>query len=506
MRLVRVLTLVITAFALLGAGTAQETPREGGVLRAGMSADPSSLDPHRSTDTTTRNIFENVYDTLVAFDADGNIVPSLAERWEIPDPTTYIFHLRSDVVFHSGDPFTADDVVFSIERITAEETASPWAADFAGISALVVEDEHRLRIELDAPFAPFLDNLAKTFNAIMSRNALGADGDASETIVGTGPFRFVEFVPGQRLVLERNPDYWKPGLPYLDGIEFLPFPDPVAQVTALRTGAVDWIEYVPDGEVEFFQSDPNFTVVGGLGTNFRALYRNMERPPLDDARVRQAIAWALDREEIVDVALFGVGGVPILGGPVPPGHWAHVDYMPYEQDFDRARALLAEAGYPDGFQMEMLINSNFAMLRTPAEVVQAQLAQVGIDLTIRLEEWTSYIDSVNRGDFNITVLGTSGLSDPDSYLFTQLHSTQGRNQVSWDDATFDRLVEQGRVTVDQEERRRIYEEAQRHLIDQVPMAYLFHSTQYEAMSNDVRGFVHWTNTSYLGFAATWLDR
>lgn len=496
------LTLLVAA---LGAALAQDAPRHGGTLRAGMSADPSSLDPHRSTDTTTRNIFENVYDTLVAFDPNGNIVPSLALSWEVPDPTTYVFELRDDVVFHSGHPFTAHDVVFSIERITDPATASPWAADFASVSALVVEDDHRLRIELSEPFAPFLDNLAKTFNAIMSREALG-DGDASQVIVGTGPFRFVEFLPGQRLVLERNAEYWMGELPYLDRVEFLPFPDPVAQVNALRTGAADWIEYVPDGDVEFLQADPQFTVVGGLGTNFRALYLNMDRPPLDDVRVRQAIAWALDRDEIVDIALFGVGGVTIDGGPVPPGHWAHYPEVAYTRDQDRARALLAEAGLPNGFSMEMLINSNFAMLRTPAEVVQAQLAQVGIQLSIRLEEWTSYIDSVNRSDFNITVLGTSGLSDPDSYLFTQLHSTEGRNQVNWVDAEFDGLVEQGRVTVDQDGRKRIYDEAQRRLLDQVPLVYLFHSTQYEAMAADVRGFEHWTNTSYLGLRTTWLDR
>lgn len=498
--------IVIFTMITTGMSIAQDSARQGGTLRAGMSADPSSLDPHRSTDTTTRNIFENVYDTLVAFDSSGNIVPSLAESWEIPNPTTYIFNLRRDVVFHSGDPFTAHDVVFSIERILDPDTASPWASDFAQVSEMVVEDDYRLRIELNQPFAPFLDNLAKTFNAIMSREALGENGDASETIIGTGPFQFVEFIPGQRLVLERNPNYWKEGLPYLDAIHFIPFPDPVAQVTALRTGAVDWIEYVPDGEVEFLQEDPEFTVVGGLGTNFRALYLNMDVPPLDDVRVRQAIAWALDRDEIVDVALFGVGGVPIEGGPVPPGHWAHVSYMPYERNIERARELLTEAGYPEGFEMEMLVNSNFSMLRNPAEVIQAQLREAGINLSIRLEEWTTYIDRVNSGDFNITILGTSGLSDPDSYLYTQLHSTEGRNQVNWQDETFDALVEEGRVTVDQDERRAIYEQAQRHLIDQVPVAYLFHSTQYEAMANYVKGFEHWTNTSYLGFATTWLDQ
>jgi peptide/nickel transport system substrate-binding protein len=498
--------MVYVVMSGLTTAFAAAQPKRGGVLKAGMSADPSALDPHKSTDTTTRNIFENVYDTVVAFDQDTNIVPSLAEKWENPDPTTYIFHLRKDVKFHTGDPFTAEDVVFSLGRIRNPNTGSPYAANFAAVESVTAQDLYTVVLKLKEPFAPLLNTLARTFIAMMSKKALGEGGDASKTIVGTGPFKFVEFIPGQRLRLVRNEHYWRTGLPYLDGIDFIPFPDPVAQVTALRTGAVDWIEYVPDAEVEPLKADSNLTVVGGLGTNFRAIYFNCQKPPFDNPKVRQAIAWALNRQEIVDVALFGVGGTVMKGGPLPPGHWAYIDYQKYEQNYEKAKQLLTEAGYPNGLQAEMLVNSNFAMLRTPAEVIQNQLKPIGIELTLRLDEWVSYIKAVREGNYLLTILGSSGLTDPDDYLFLQMHSKAGNNRVFWKDPHFDKLVEAGRVTLDQTKRRQIYEEAQQYLIDQVPMAYMFYSNQYEAMGKYVKGFVHWTNTSYLGFRTTWLDR
>ena len=499
--------LVVGTAILFGLTPASaQAPKRGGVLRAGMSADPSNLDPHRSTDTTTRNIFENVYDTLIGFDKDMSLVPSLAERWEIPDPTTYVFHLRRNVKFHSGDPLTADDVVFSLERIRNPKTGSPYMANFESVTSVTARDPSTVVFKLKEPFAPLLTTLARTFIVIMSQKALGEAGDAAKTIVGTGPFKFVEFIPGQRLRVVRHDQYWKPGLPYLDGIDFIPFPDPVAQVTALRTGAVDWIEYVPDAEVEPLRADASMTVVGGLGTNFRAIYFNAQKAPFDNPKVRQAIAWALDRQEIVDVALFKVGGTVMKGGPMPPGHWAYIDYQLYKQDYAKAKQLLAEAGHPNGFTAEMLVNSNFAMLRTPAEVIQKQLKPLGISLTIRLDEWTSYIKSVRTGQYQVTILGTSGLSDPDDYFFLQMHSKAGNNRVFWRNGDFDRLVEEGRRTVESAKRRSLYEQVQKLVIDQAPMAYMFYSNQYEAMSKRVKGFVHWTNTSYLGFATTWLDR
>jgi peptide/nickel transport system substrate-binding protein len=493
---------VVTATPAAEAGE----PKRGGVLKAGLSADPSSLDPHKTTDTTTRNIFENVYDTLVAFDPHGNIVPSLAERWENPDDTTYVFHLREDVVFHDGSPFTADDVVFSIERIRDPDTGSPWASNFDSVESVTAQDPHTVVFKLKEPFAPFLDNLGLTFIAMMSKEALGEDGDASKTIVGTGPFKFVEFIPGQRLRVERNENYWKPGLPYLDGIDFIPFPDAVAKVAALRTGSADWIEYVPEADVEALQDDPDITILGGLGTNYRGIYFNTARPPFDDVRVRQAIAWALDRQEIVDVALFGVGGTVLEGGPIPPGNWAHIDYQKYHQDYDMAKKLLAEAGYPDGFEAEMLVNTNFSEVREPCLVIQQQVKPIGINFTLKMDEWVSYIKEVEDGNYGITCLGNSGKSDPDTYLYQDFHSKVGNNLYNWANPEFDALVEEGRRTLDQDKRYEIYEKAQNILIEEVPVAFTFASNQYEAMRADVKGYQHWTNTSYLGLATTWLDR
>lgn len=482
------------------------TPTPGGILKVGAATEPGSLDLHRTDDTATRNVFENVYDTLLAWSPDGTLVPSLATEWTVEGDTVYRLTLREDVVFHDGSPFTADDVVFTIERITDPETASPWAGDFAAVESVVAIDPFTVEFTLSEPFAPFLPNLARTFNGIYSATALGPDGDASTTVVGTGPYQFVEYVPAQRLVLQKNGAYWKPGLPYLDGIEWAYFPDAPSLIAALKTGVVDWTGVVPATDVEDLRAS-GFEVVGGLATNFRGLFFNTTAEPFDDPLVRRAVSIALDRQQIVDLAFLGLGGEPIVGSPLPPDSWAYGTFgQQPTADLDGARALLAEAGFPDGFTATLSVQSNFPFLRAPAEPIQAQLAQIGVNLELKVDEFGTFFESVRTGDYQVALFGNSGLADPDDYFYPSLHSAGGSNFVQWADPTFDALVDEGRTTVDQDARRVIYDELQAYLMEQVPIAYVYYSTQYEGFAPYVKGFVHWTNTSHLGLATTWLDR
>ena len=505
-----VTTCVIGLLAWTPLALAQQT---GGVLRVGMQTDPVGLDPHTTNATATRNMLENVYDTLVMFDSSLQIVPGLAESWKASDDgLTWTFTLRPGVTFHNGDPLKASDVAFSINRIRDPEVASPRSGDFAVVESVTAPDDATVVITLSEPFSPLLSKLAQSLNVIVSEAVTKAnDGDLNNAVVGTGPFKFVEYLPQTRLVLEKNPDFWGTdeagnALPYLDGLTFQFYPEPAARTTAVQTGNADWIEYVPAADVAILEADPNVNIVGGLSSNFRSLYLNVTRPPLDNPMVRQALSYAVDEQAIVDIALFGAGGVPSTGTTIPNGNFYAAESSPYVgQDLDKARALLGEAGYPDGFSFDLYVTSTYDFLRTPAEIIQANLAEVGVTANIVAEDWSIYLPTVQDHNFDATILGESGQSDPDDFLYDTFHTGGGGNFGEYSNPKLDALLEAGRRASDQDERKQIYSDAQTLILAAAPHVFLFHSAQYEALRTNVQGFEHFPNTSYLGLRTTWLE-
>jgi len=512
----RRLVMILLVAALVAGGivpSAAQTagPHYGGTLRAGMQTDPVGLDPHLTTATATRNMMENVYDTLVMVDSQGRYVPGLAESWTTSeDGLTWTFRIRGGVKFHNGRALTADDVAYSINRIRDPSTKSPRSGDFAEVDSITASGPSTVVIKLKRPFSPLLAKLSLSTNVIVPKEVVERDGDLNRNPTGTGPFRFVGYTPQQRLTLVRSGDYWERDssgrrLPYLDRIEFVFLPDAVARATALRAGSVDWIEYVPSSEVKALRADPNIQVVGGLSANFRSLYINNQVAPFSNVKVRQAMAYAIDKKEIVDTALFEVGGIVATGTAIPPGNFFAYTRSPYTRvDLDRAKRLLAEAGQPSGFEAELYVTSTYDFLRTPAEIIQAQLAKIGIRLKITAADWSVYLPTVFQKRYALTILGTSGQSDPDDFLYGNFHSKGGLNLVNYSDPQFDRLLEQGRAASREAERKRLYDQAQARLLETVPMVFIYHSTQYEAVRRNVRGFEHWPNTSYLGLRRTWI--
>jgi len=509
--MIRRFLVLLAAAALATLALAQ--PTMGGVLRVGMQTDPVGLDPHITNATSTRNMLENVYDTLVMFDSSLQIVPGLAESWTTSDDgLTWTFTLRDGVTFHDGTPLTASDVVYSIQRIGDPAIASPRGDDFAVVEEISAPDGRTVVMNLSEPFSPLLSKLAASLNVIVSQEAVEEFGDLQENVIGTGPFRFVEYLPQTRMILERNDDFWGTddagnALPYLDGIEFVFYPDPTARTTAIATGNVDFIEYVPAADVEVLRADPNVEVVGGLSANFRSIYFNIGRAPFDDVNVRRAMSYAIDEQAVVDLALFGTGGVPATGTTIPSSNYYGVSDSPYVgQDLEAAREALAASDYPGGFEFDLYVTSTYDFLRTPAEVIQANLNDIGITTNIVAEDWSIYLPKVLEGDYAATLLGESGQSDPDDFLFNVFYTDNGGNLGNYSNPELDALLEEGRQVSDQERRREIYVEAQELILDQAPHLFLFHSSQFEALRQDVRGFEHFPNTSYLGLRTTWLDR
>jgi peptide/nickel transport system substrate-binding protein len=497
------------ALALAGAAAAQ-TPQMGGTLRAGMQTDPVNLDPHVTQATSTRNQLENVYDTLVAFDNTGKIVPALATRWTTsPDRLTWTFTIRPNVKFHNGRALTAEDVAFSINRIKDPATKSPRSGDFDVVTSVSATNASTVTMKLAKPFAPLLSKLAFSLNVIVPKEAVAT---LATKPVGTGPFTFVEYIPQTRMVLKKNPNFWGTDaqgrkLPYLDGITYTYLPDPTARVTALRTGNVDWIEYVPSTDIKTLQADQAVTVYGGPSANYRSLFFNVNVKPYNDPRVRRAIAYAMNNQEIVDVALLGTGGVVARGSTIPAGNvYSLVDPNYGKPNLERARALLAQAGYPNGFTMNLKVTSTYDFLRTPAELIQAQLAPLGIKVNIQAVEWSVYLPDVLAKKYDVTILGESGQGDPDDYLYSPFKSDSGGNLTGFADKTVDDFLERARAASSADERKRLYTLAQQRLIELSPMVYLYTSAQYEAARKNVRGYAHFLNTSYLGLRTVWLAK
>ena len=499
------LTLALTLAPALMPASAQTA---GGILRAGMQADPVGLDPHVTQATATRNQLENVYDTLVAFDGSGKVVPSLALRWSTSkDNLTWTFTLRPGVRFHNGRLLEASDVVFSIGRIKDPATKSPRSGDFELIKSITAPTKSTVVITLSKPFSPLLSKLAFSLNVIVPKEAVAT---LNTRPVGTGPFVFVEYVPQTRMVLKKNPNFWGKDakgnrLPYLDGITYSYLPDATARVTALKTGTVDWIEYVPSTDIKSLQGNAQITVVGGPSANYRSLFLNAAQKPLDDYRVRRAIAYAVNNQEIVDVALLGTGGLPARGTTLPNGnYYAAPDPSYGKPDLAKAKALLTQAGYPNGFTLDLKVTSTYDFLRAPAEIIQAQLAPLGIKVNITASEFSVYLPDIIKKNYMATILGESGQGDPDDYLYSPFASDSGGNLTNFKDAALDKLLDQGRETGDPAARKAIYAQVQKRLVDLSPMVFLYSSTQYEATTKRVQGYSHFPNTSYLGLRTTWL--
>jgi peptide/nickel transport system substrate-binding protein len=504
---------IIGFLTLLAVSSVTLAQTYGGILRAGMQTDPVGLDPHTTNATATRNMLENVYDTLVMFNSSGLIVPALAESWEASeDGLTWTFNLREGVTFHDGTPLTASDVAFSINRIQNPDIASPRAGNFELVSQITALDDNTVELVLEQPFSPLLSVLAFSLNVIVSEDvAMANDNNLTQVVIGTGPFAFAEYLPQTRMILEKNDAYWGTdeagnALPYLDGITFTFYPDPASRTTAIQTGAVDWIEYVPAADVPLLEVNPEVSVVGGLSANFRAMYLNTQEPPFDDPLVRQAVSYAIDKQQIVDLALFGTGGIVATGTTIPTGNYYAIETSPYNTpDLEQAQALLAESSYPDGFEFDLYVTSTYDFLRDPAEIIQANLAELGITTNIVAEDWSIYLPKALASEFQATILGSSGQADPDDFLYEDFHSSSNTNTSQIEDAELDALLEQGRSISEQEARREVYLAAQERLLELAPYVFLFHSAQYEALRPNVQGFEHFPNTSYLGLRETWLE-
>ena len=465
------------------AGPPVGTPVPGGEIVVGIAQDlGSSLDPHQMVAAGTagqREVLFNVFEGLVRPTPDGELIPAVAEDFSI-DGTVYTFTLREGVRFHNGDLVTVEDIVYSIHRSADATSVTTFVSAFSVVTRVEALDERTVQIEIEAPDNEFLAFLTI---AIIPAGHL----DHAHSPVGTGPFRFVSHAPQESLVLERFEDYW--GAPaYLDRVTFRIFGSGEALAMALHAGAIDLAGLLTIDVVRNLPAD--FYYVMGPLNIVQALYLNNAVPPLDDMRVRQALSYAVDVQQIMDILADGMG-YPVGSGVHPGLSWVFheglVGYYPH--DPDRARALLAEAGLPDGFDLVITVPSNYVPHVITAEIIVEQLRAVGVNASIDLVEWATWLSEVNSGRrFEATVIGIAARDLTARSMLERWVSDNGRNMINFNSAEYDAVFQAAQAATDRAEQVRLYRELQEILAREAASVYLQDRVNFVAINGRLRGF------------------
>ena len=495
--------VLVVLLVVLGLG-APVAGQPAGTLVVGLVAEPVNLDPAQVTDLNSTRVGRRIVETLVTFpDESTQIVPGLAESWTISkDGLKYSFKLRRGIAFHDGTSFDADAVKFSIERqIVAEHPLNklgkyPFANYFFGnVKAVEVVDPQTVEFILKEPRASFLAVLTASPASIVSPTAvkkLGADYPLSP--VGTGPFKFVSWDRGQRVVLEKNASYWKHPVK-VDRVVYRPIVEDQARLTELLTGALDLIVGVPPDFVAQLENNAKVTLLKQVGAHVWYLGINNQKKPFDDKRVRQALNYAVNKDAIVRDVLKGTGS--LSRGPVLPNTWgADPALRAYPYDPERAKKLLAEAGYPSGFSATLWVPESGSGMQSPvamSTVIQSNLKAVGVTVTLQTMEWGAYLAKLRTKEQDLFALSwMAGNEDPDMVMYPLLHSSQwtpnGPNRALYKNDKYDELLHQARLTTDQKKRAELYREAQRILIDDARWVFVDHEIQTAAHGKRVQGF------------------
>lgn len=449
----------------------------------GMQLEPPNLDPTGGAAAAIDEIvYANIFEGLTRFGPDGSIQPALAKSWELSeDGLSYTFMLHEAVMFHDGTELDATDVKFSLDRARSEESTNAQKALFAGIEAVDVIDPTTVTITLAEPNGNLPFNLAWGDAVIVGEESID---NAKTAPVGSGPFRFSNWVQGDRIEIEKNPDYW--GTPAkLDKAVFKFISEPTAAFAAMMAGDVDAFPVFPAPEnLVIFDADPRFQVVLGSTEGETILSTNNKQPPFDNVLVRQAVAHAIDRSAIIDGAMFGYG-TPI-GTHFAPHNPAYIDLLgnsPF--DPERARALLEEAGFPDGFETTLKLPPP-AYARRGGEIIAAQLREVGIKAEISNLEWAQWLEQVFRGkDYGLTIVSHTEPMDINIYARPDYY-------FQYDNADFQALLESLSTVSDAAERTAILQQAQTIISEDYVNGYLFQLAKTGVAQTGIQGL--WENS------------
>lgn len=441
-----------------------------------------SLDPHHTVAAGTREIMFNVFEGLVKPTPDGDLIDAVASRHEISGGgTVYTFTLREDVRFHSGAAVTADDVVWSIERCADTEGGkAPLVEAFSNIQSVESPDAQTVVITLKSADNEFL--------AALTTAILPKDYDAQNTApVGTGPFRFVSRAVGEKLVLERFDDYWGEK-PAMKTVTFQIIENGDALVLALQSGAVDLCAHLTGTQAA--QLGDRFQILNGTMNLVQALYLNNAAEPLNDVRVRQALCYAVDKGQVIDLVSDGTGTA--LGSSMYPAFGKYFDdtlTSYYTQDLEKARELLAQAGYPNGFDLTMTVPSNYQPHIDTAQVLVEQLKAVNVNARIELVDWGTWVSRVYTDrSFQSTVVGVDASSMTARAMLERFTSDYGKNFINYNSAEYDALFRQAAACADDAQQTALYRQMERDLTENAANVYLQDLGDLVALRGDLTGY------------------
>jgi peptide/nickel transport system substrate-binding protein len=457
-------------------------PKRGGTLAIAQETELTTLDPAFSPAFVEREVYYNIYESLLNITPELKIVPGLATSWTVQDPVTYVFQLRKGVTFHDGTTFDAQAVKWNLERYLTVP-GSFRRAELASVASVEVRDASTVVLHLANPDASLLSQLVDRAGMILSPTAVqkaGAGFKRNATGAGTGPFRFAEWVIGDHLTIQRNPDYWQRGLPYLDTVVYHAITDLNASLNQLRSGSVDMVRNVAGKDVATIKSDANLVYRQIPGLGFDAMLLN-SKGVFADVNRRKAVATAIDRPELVRAAYFNVG--PPSYGPLPPPSWA---YNPPQRFYGTADPKSARK-LGTGFEF-VLKTSKDPVLTQEAQVVQAQLAKAGITAHIQVEDAAQITSEEQAHHFDAALLAWSGRLDPDGNMYGWFHTTGPFNWGQYSNPDVDSLLDQGRRTDDQSKRRTIYRKAQQIVVTEAPLVYFHYWPSQEIHTTSVKGF------------------
>jgi len=468
------------------------TPVTGGIYVSAMSGRPTVLIPMLAGDSASHEIAGQIFNGLVKYDTDLSVIGDLAESWDIsPDGLEITFHLRKNVRWADGAPFTAEDVLFGYRTIIDEKTPTAYKEDFLQVKSAEAPDPHTFRVRYEKPFAPALTSWGNL--VVLPKHLLEGKDITKDPFgrnpVGLGPYRLAGWKEGERIVMEQNPDYF-PGRPLIDRLIYRIIPDPATRFLELRAGGIDSmgltpIQYTRQTDSPFFRR--NFQKYRYPVFTYTYFGFNLKHPWFKDIRVRKAFAHAIDKGEIIDAVLFGLGKPAT--GPYVPDTWPYNPDVPrYPFDPDKARSLLAEAGWRDTdgdgtvdrdgvpFEFQILTNMGNDLRMKTAVVIQQRLKAVGVTARIKALEWSTFINEfVDKRRFQVVILGWSIGLDPDQYDIWHSSKTGEKefNFVSYGNPRVDELLERGRRTFDRGERKKAYGEIQRILAEELPYILLY---------------------------------
>ncbi len=486
------LSRMTLAAALLGAtalGAQAQT------LRIGLQEDPDILDPDQSRTFVGRIVYASLCDKLVDITPELEIIPQLATEWSWNDDNTELtMQLREGVTFHDGTPFDAEAVAANIDRSQNLEE-SRRKSELTSITGVEVLGEHEIRFDLDAPDATLLAQFADRAGMMISPTAAEEAGaDFGLEPICSGPFSFVERVAQDRIVLEAFPEYWNAEEILVDGVTYLPIPDTTVRLANLQSGDLDMIERMSATDMAQAESDGSITVeratsLGYDGITFNVGNGDRADNPFgaDGELLRQALSASIDREALSQVVFNGVT-TPGNQQYSPESPFYAEDYPVPERDVERARALLAEAGYEDGVTLEVQAPNDTDSMQV-IQVIQAMASEAGIDISITSKEFATMLSDQTAGDYTASLVGWSGRVDPDGNIHQFMTTDGGINDSGYSNPEIDRLLDEARQSNDTAERQALYAEARGILNEDLPIVYLWHDTWLWAISDRVQGFV-----------------